>query len=129
MPRLADVVFERIEELGGSVRAHPQAAQASCPECSGESARVHSRYERRLTDAAAGGRCVEIALGVRRFFCDDTDCASAGSAGPHQIGVDGWDRVRHQPYRFEIQRRHGSVVADEDRIRLRLFLSVRPPMG
>ena len=35
---------------------------------------MHSRYERRLADAAAAGRRVEIQLRVRRFFCDDTDC-------------------------------------------------------
>jgi transposase len=37
---------------------------------------VHSRYERRLADAALGGRWVEIRLGVRRFFCDERGCAT-----------------------------------------------------
>lgn len=70
-------MIERIEEAHGSVRiwAHPQAAQAVCPGCRGESARVHSRYERRLADAAVAGRRVDIRLRVRRFFCDGTDCA------------------------------------------------------
>jgi hypothetical protein len=73
---LADVVIERVEEVGGSVRiwAHPRAGQAACPGCSGESARVHSRYERKLADAAVVGRRVEIRLRVRRFFCDGKDC-------------------------------------------------------
>jgi transposase len=35
---------------------------------------VHSRYERRLADAAAAGRSVEIRLRVRRFFCYNSDC-------------------------------------------------------
>lgn len=35
---------------------------------------MHSRYVRRLADAAVAGRRVEIQLRVRRFFCDDTDC-------------------------------------------------------
>lgn len=35
---------------------------------------MHSRYERRLADAAVAGRRVEIQLRVRRFFCDGTDC-------------------------------------------------------
>lgn len=39
------------------------------------SARVHSRYERRLADAAVAGRRVEIALRVRRFFCDNGECS------------------------------------------------------
>jgi len=35
---------------------------------------VHSRYQRRLADAALGGRRVIIRLGMRRLFCDHTDC-------------------------------------------------------
>jgi zinc-finger of transposase IS204/IS1001/IS1096/IS1165 len=38
------------------------------------SSRVHSRYERRLADAAAGGQRVVIRLRVRRFFCGAPDC-------------------------------------------------------
>jgi hypothetical protein len=37
--------------------------------------RVHSRYERRLLDMAAGGREVLICLTVRRFFCPVPACA------------------------------------------------------
>jgi transposase len=36
--------------------------------------RVHSRYERRLLDTAAGGREVVICLAVRRFFCPAPGC-------------------------------------------------------
>jgi transposase len=36
---------------------------------------VHSRYERRLADAPAGGRRVVIRLQVRRLFCDALACA------------------------------------------------------
>jgi transposase len=35
---------------------------------------VHSRYERRLLDTAAGGREVMICLIVRRFFCPNPGC-------------------------------------------------------
>jgi transposase len=38
---------------------------------------VHSRYERRLADAAIGGRRVVLRLQVRRLFCDDPDCVKA----------------------------------------------------
>ena len=38
------------------------------------SERVHSSYERRLADAAIGGRPVVIRLAVRRFFCGNPDC-------------------------------------------------------
>lgn len=35
---------------------------------------MHSRYERRLADAAVARQRVEIRLRVRRFFCDSEDC-------------------------------------------------------
>jgi hypothetical protein len=37
---------------------------------------VHSRYERRLADIAAGGQETLIHLQVRRFFCRNDACAA-----------------------------------------------------
>jgi hypothetical protein len=54
--------------------ASPQARQATCPSCGHPSTRVHSRYQRRLADAAIGGRRVVLRLRVRRFFCDHHGC-------------------------------------------------------
>jgi hypothetical protein len=45
------------------------------------SSRVHSRYERRLADAAAGGQRVVIRLRVRRFCCGAPDCPAGMFAG------------------------------------------------
>jgi len=56
------------------VWACSQARQATCPSCGHPSARVHSRYQRRLADAAIGGRRVVLRLRVRRFFCDHHRC-------------------------------------------------------
>ncbi len=42
--------------------------------CGSVSGRVHSRYARRLADAAIGGRRVVIRLAVRRFFCACAGC-------------------------------------------------------
>jgi transposase len=72
------VVIERIADVGGSVRiwARPRAGQASCPGCGAGSARVHSRYERRLADAAVAGRSVDIQLRVRRFICENARCSA-----------------------------------------------------
>ncbi|MFB7089592.1 ISL3 family transposase, partial [Streptomyces sp. NPDC056296] len=39
------------------------------------SARVHSRYGRRLADTAVSGQETAIDLEVRRFFCDNAGCA------------------------------------------------------
>lgn len=46
-----------------------------CPGCGTPTRRVHSRYRRRLADAALGGRPVVIDLRVRRLFCDTACCA------------------------------------------------------
>jgi transposase len=54
--------------------AASQARQAGCPSCDHPSTRVHSHYQRRLADAAIGGRRVVLRLRVRRFFCDDPAC-------------------------------------------------------
>jgi len=54
--------------------AHARASTAACPHCGHASARVHSRYQRRLADAAIAGRRVVLRLGVRRFVCEDPDC-------------------------------------------------------
>ena len=76
LPHLAGVVVERIELAGTllCIRAWARADAAVCPACGGSSRRVHSRYERRLADAAIGGRRVVIRLQVRRLFCDEPAC-------------------------------------------------------
>jgi hypothetical protein len=70
------VSVERIFLAGRSVRiqASTRCPQAACPGCGAVSRRVHSRYERRLSDTAAGGQEVVICLTVRRFFCLEPSC-------------------------------------------------------
>ncbi|WP_346012453.1 transposase family protein [Streptomyces sp. SID3343] len=51
------------------------AAGAACPACGSCSGRVHSGHERRITDAAVGGRRVVVRLRVRRFRCDAPTCS------------------------------------------------------
>jgi len=61
---------------------------SDCPACGVRSSRVHSRYERRLADTAAGGQETLVHLRVRRFFCRNDPCASTTFAeqvpGPDQ---------------------------------------------
>jgi transposase len=66
------------DDSGGGViiDAAVAAAEGVCPGCGTASARVHSRYRRRLADAALGGRSVMLRLRVRRFFCDNIGCAA-----------------------------------------------------
>jgi transposase len=76
VPHLALVAVDRAEVHGPRVRiwARPRAGQAACPACGCVSGRVHSRYSRRLADAAIGGRPVVIHLAVRRFSCGSPGC-------------------------------------------------------
>jgi transposase len=62
------------EENWALVTASAQGDPSPCPACGSVAARVHSNYQRRLQDAAIGGRATTIELTVRRFFCDNTDC-------------------------------------------------------
>ena len=75
-PHLAGLRVHRVEELAGAVVIYAtcRAESACCPRCGREPARVHGGYWRTVTDGAAGGRPVLIALGVRRFRCQDSSC-------------------------------------------------------
>lgn len=76
LPHLAGVIVEEVTAAAGLllVLARARAATAACPACGTVSGRVHSRYSRKLADAAIGGRQVEIGLTVRRFFCASPVC-------------------------------------------------------
>ena len=58
LPHLAEAVVEMTELAGARlfIWARARAEQAACRGCGRFSGRVHSRYERRLADAAIGGR-------------------------------------------------------------------------
>jgi transposase len=75
-PHLGDLEVDKVEDLENAVliTARSRAADANCRRCGLSSARVNSRYRRRLHDLAAGGRPVTIDLEVRRFFCSNPEC-------------------------------------------------------
>jgi transposase len=76
LPYLAAVIVEEAEIRGDCVwlRARARAGDAACPRCGCSSGKVHSTYQRRLSDDAIGGRRVRIKLRIRRFFCINPDC-------------------------------------------------------
>lgn len=45
-----------------------------CPSCGTVSRRIHSRYQRRVTDLPLSGRVVELLVIARRFRCDAVLC-------------------------------------------------------
>lgn len=74
--QVESVVIENVVSEGElvAVRARTAVERAACPACGTLSARVHSRYVRRLADSAVGGRPVLIELQVRRFRCSERAC-------------------------------------------------------
>jgi transposase len=76
LPHLGGVAVERVDQWPGLVclSVRSRSGEGTCPRCQAVSCRVHSRYTRRLADAAVGGQRVVIRLAVRRFFCDAADC-------------------------------------------------------
>ena len=50
------------------------ALSACCPLCAVPSTRVHSRYQRHLTDLPWGSRSMRIRLTVRKFVCRHATC-------------------------------------------------------
>ena len=81
-PHLGDLQAGKVEDLENAVliTARSRAADAACRRCGLSSARVNSRYRRRLHDLAAGGRPVLIDLEVRRFFCGNPDVSELPGA-------------------------------------------------
>src|SRR5882762_10004111 len=75
-PHLAGVCVERVFLAGRTVRIRARSwkAKATCPGCGVPSERVHSCYDRRLSDRSVAGREASIELRVRRFFCDNVVC-------------------------------------------------------
>jgi transposase len=76
-PHFAGVVrVERVHRVGATVRVQACTSEPRgvCPACGHGSVRVHSRYERQLSDLPIAGQEVLVQLQVRRFFCDNPGC-------------------------------------------------------
>src|SRR5260221_7992825 len=76
LPDLPGFSIEQITLTNGliTVLAQSQTMQASCPVCASLSSRVHSRYERTLSDLPWSGHTVRLAVQVRRFLCQQPTC-------------------------------------------------------
>lgn len=117
-PYLADLEVSRIADAGDAVMAFASVAgaQAPCPGCGSPSSRVHGRYQRLVTDGAAGGRPLLIALSVRRFRCADPSCPRTAFAEQAE-GLTGRCLRRTLPLR-ELLARFGLELAGRAGARL-----------
>src|SRR3954466_9987691 len=56
------------------ITVRPTSGTSLCPGCGTSSARIHSRYQRRLTDLPLAGRQVRLVVVARRFRCVTVLC-------------------------------------------------------
>jgi len=70
-PETSGVRVDRVYREGSTVHLVAVAIRraAKCPLCHRRSKRVHSRYERTITDLPCVGDTVTIHLSTRRFVC------------------------------------------------------------
>ena len=57
-----------------SIHVSSGTGRSVCPLCSRDSSRVHSRYDRTVSDLPWHGISVELKVRARRFFCDESSC-------------------------------------------------------
>ena len=79
LPDVPDLCLETIDVAEDGVDLTARAAQAAppCPLCAQPATRVHSRYQRTVTDLPAVGHRVRLRVQVRRFFCENPGCDRA----------------------------------------------------
>ena len=70
------LAIENIEAEADTLRiaATPVSPTAACPVCGIVSTRIHSRYQRTLTDLPSQGRRVVLSVCARRFRCLHVQC-------------------------------------------------------
>ncbi|WP_407937218.1 transposase family protein, partial [Kineosporia babensis] len=105
LPHLRELAIGRVDTSGPVVliEARSEVAEFGCTACGGMSDRVHSRYVRRLADAAIAGREVQVLLTVRRFRCLEPTCLQATFV--EQVpGVAGRYQRRTRPLRGVLEK-------------------------
>jgi transposase len=74
VPRGFDVESALCDGNMTVITVRPTSGTSLCPGCGASSRRIHSRYQRRLTDLPLAGRQVRLMVVARRFRCDTVLC-------------------------------------------------------
>jgi hypothetical protein len=74
VPRGFDVESAFCDVATTIITVRPTSDTSLCPGCGTSSGRIHSRYQRRLTDLPLAGRPVRLMVVARRFRCDNVLC-------------------------------------------------------
>ena len=75
VPRGFDVESAFCDGATTVITVRPTSGESLCPGCGAGSRRIHSRYQRRLTDLPLAGRQVRLMVVARRFRCDTVLCS------------------------------------------------------
>ncbi|MFI1184160.1 transposase family protein [Streptomyces sp. NPDC020799] len=87
------------------IHARGREPAAVCPGCGTVSTRVHSRYERKISDTAIAGQETLLHLVVRRLFCVSAGCGKRTFAEQ----IDGLT-FRHGRCTLLLRRTRGAVA-------------------
>jgi transposase len=74
VPRGFDVESAVCDGAATVITVRPTSDTSLCPGCGASSGRIHSRYQRRLTDLPLAGRPVRLVVVARRFRCVTVMC-------------------------------------------------------
>ena len=74
LPKGLDLESLSIETGRVSICVSSGTRRSVCPLCGRVSSRVHSRYDRAVSDLPWHGISVELEVRARRFFCDEPSC-------------------------------------------------------
>lgn len=74
VPRGFDVESAVCDGAATVITVRPTSDTSLCPGCGASSGRIHSRYQRRLTDLPLAGRTVRLVVVARRFRCVTVMC-------------------------------------------------------
>ncbi|HEX7735688.1 MAG TPA: ISL3 family transposase [Ktedonobacteraceae bacterium] len=75
MPQGMQIEQIQITEAGLFITVVATHPTSCCPLCSSLSSTIHSTYNRMLQDVPCGGRQVQLAVTVRKFFCRNSLCS------------------------------------------------------
>ena len=118
------LLVQNIEQSGGMLHVYATSSseEGSCPYCGQKSKKVHSRYVRVIHDLSILGYGAVIHLGVRKFFCQNHECAKTTFA--EQPGTEVF-RYRRRTCRCEVAvARHGISASSNSASRLLSLLGI-----
>jgi transposase len=95
LPLPEGMFISQIQERETSLLVEVIATQetADCPVCETTSSSVHSHYHRSVADVPCGGRQIQLALTVRKFFCRNPLCLRKVFTERLPTLVEPWARM------------------------------------